>query len=1702
MSAIAKKIPKATGLEKPTNKPVRKRWTVHVNVAGHYKDAKAETHISAERLRLAAMQSQPLPYRKELEAQFDADLSGIRVFQGPEVDAALDAEDAVAGVQGEAVLLPANADKPIVAHEVAHILQQRANGPHTQGEAAEIEALQAEALVAANHPVPDVSASLYPGAVAFRRLGEIEETQILIPSDGEASQEFRLAAVDASAQSPDPTDRETGTETEEVLSPAEGSGGASVMEAVDLGEPIPDEPVPTFEPAAMPEIEVDEADAEAAKAEAEAALEGAEDADGLMNAFKDAPPSIKAMHHDQIDGKVGDMAVEDQAAFEANLPEFQAEMSGTDDLAHPEPIQTPEAREAQLEDGTPAPPPEPEVDPTPDPGHADLNATGNSLVSNWFTEGDAAGLGRAFNNISTDDNEVETSAGERPRVPLEGASDPQRIADQDEAARTDAISNRQEATQAVLEGPGPEQVALREIHEEFAMEAREMPQIDQADAPVEGAAGFRDKGLDGEVVALFDAHHQESMASSMEAATAEVGLAVENRNTERDAKVAETEAEKDRLNAEADEAQRAEVGKRRQEVQDARQTAVDAQAQHVSDVETEADIQRAAAQTEIDTQISTTETQIETDFNQAETDAEAEVTAGERQAEEERRKQEREAENLSWWERAANWVADQFDKLTKFINDVFDAVRSAVSAIIDAVKEAALALIDLAASAIIAAIEALGEALKAAVNALLAEHFPAVAAALTDAIDSAVEAATEAVNTVAEGLKAAVAFLLDALAAGLDAILAAYQAAVNAALAIARAALTGDWGALAKLILEPVLVALGIQPAAFYAVIARAVEALHIIIDDPIGFLSNLVEAFVGGVRQFGTNFLTHLQAGIISWLTGALGGDIQIPAKFDLAGVLDLARQILGLTIDMIRRVAVRVLGEEAVERIEFFMGYVVELIRGGFSALWDRIMADLANLKDMVLEAIRSFLVERVIMAAISWLAGLFSPVGALVKLVMTIWNFIMFLKDQLARIIQVVQTIVSTMWEIATGVLQPAIQGVENVLGRLLPIAIDLLARLLGLGNVAGKVKEIINNVRERIENAIVNLINRVLSAFTGGRLGGGTGTDTDATAAADGQIMAPVALSGGGESHMLSIEDQGETVVPMIRSTPMTLETWLDGRMGAPLTELARENAWEGEVLAVKRTELQGLVDRAKTEEGILDREAEQAEDALNADPTQAQDDIAEVADQATDTKRAIEAILDFFGVASDLNLAEKFAEDIARLDPPLAARLRTTVLNRLDARLYSTISWAEARDMIPHDSAIPNTWSEPASAAAVLRSLYNQDFRTGVKRIAEAKVGPRENFEPESQGMDSFLANYLVTDLNQPVNAQRIIGLLLRNAGGGGVASGMSRTIEDAASKAFADQLEWDFTFNEVTGSYYKNTLVPNADGVLGNSNFGPYIEDDVENTAGIGGVPQPLVFFLRDGQSKRASKNRTRLANSVRGADPGHHEWIPSRLASQALAGAAREVETTGNTEALKGATEILEFQHKVRTPTADLIFRPGGPFPASEQTVVYQAKPHRDSEEYADTPASELPQALRDEWYPANAPRQGDRVGVLQGHPGAVYAYVHGGAHSSGITQQVVGHSEWDTALEGKVTEKIDDVVYFRDIREMGANILDFYAETVWRGERDPSASGGIPFPLYFRSRSESDAIRYNQLRSQFGAEFGSIYLTLEAQIRDVTNR
>ena len=151
-------------------------------------------------------------------------------------------------------------------------------------------------------------------------------------------------------------------------------------------------------------------------------------------------------------------------------------------------------------------------------------------------------------------------------------------------------------------------------------------------------------------------------------------------------------------------------------------------------------------------------------------------------------------------------------------------------------------------------------------------------------------------------------------------------------------------GAASKLfefIFEGALALAGSAGQAVLAVLRKAGAVLKQIMEDPIGFLNNLLAAVFGGFKQFGANILTHLKNAIFDWLFGAMAGaGIQLPKKFDLKGILSVVLQVLGLTWQNMRGKLVKVLGEPVVAGLEKTFEFIKLIVTEGIGAAWEKVL------------------------------------------------------------------------------------------------------------------------------------------------------------------------------------------------------------------------------------------------------------------------------------------------------------------------------------------------------------------------------------------------------------------------------------------------------------------------------------------------------------------------------------------------------------------------------------------------------------------------------------------------------------------------------------------------------------------------------------------------------------------------------------------
>ena len=251
------------------------------------------------------------------------------------------------------------------------------------------------------------------------------------------------------------------------------------------------------------------------------------------------------------------------------------------------------------------------------------------------------------------------------------------------------------------------------------------------------------------------------------------------------------------------------------------------------------------------------------------------------------------------------------------------------------------------------------------------------------------------------------------------------------------------------------------------------------IIKNPVGFFQNLLKAIVKGFKQFGNNIFQHLLSGLAGWLFGALeGAGLQLPDKWDFKGILSIVMQVLGLTWERVRAKLVKHLGERTVARLETAFEFVKIIATEGLAGVWNKIMEYLTGLKDKVFEGIRNWVVTKIVTVAIQKLATMWNPVGAVIESIIAIYNTVMFFIERLNQILDLVESIVDSISNIANGSLEQAANYVEQTMARTLPVIISFLARLIGLGGISNAIKNVIKKIQDVVDLGLDKLIGWVV------------------------------------------------------------------------------------------------------------------------------------------------------------------------------------------------------------------------------------------------------------------------------------------------------------------------------------------------------------------------------------------------------------------------------------------------------------------------------------------------------------------------------------------------------------------------------------------------------------------------------------------------
>lgn len=358
-------------------------------------------------------------------------------------------------------------------------------------------------------------------------------------------------------------------------------------------------------------------------------------------------------------------------------------------------------------------------------------------------------------------------------------------------------------------------------------------------------------------------------------------------------------------------------------------------------------------------------------------------------------------------------------------------------------------------------------------------------------------------------------------------------------------------------------------------IINKGVAVLKAIFTKPIQFVKNLMNAAITGFKNFGKNFLKHLQDAVFDWLTGSLEG-FTPPQTWDLKGIIGIALELVGISYANLRRHMVSVMTEPVVVGLEKTFELVKTLITEGPMAAWEQLKAIASDMKEAFIQAVKDFIKQTIIEQAIQWIVSIFIPGAGIIKAIIGIYDTIVFFIKKAADIIKMIGNFLSSISEIAAGNIGAAAQAMEDGLARGLLLVINFLAGLLRLKGVTKMLQNTIQKIRGRVDDVLLKVAKWIATKAKALISRGVTAVKTGATAVVQWWKMRK-AFKIGRAPHELYIEGEQKRAKLMVKSTPQILEN--------VLPTLRRGNPKGAKLKAIETIELHAKkINKIKDEKG--------------------------------------------------------------------------------------------------------------------------------------------------------------------------------------------------------------------------------------------------------------------------------------------------------------------------------------------------------------------------------------------------------------------------------------------------------------------------------------------------------------------------------------
>jgi hypothetical protein len=282
----------------------------------------------------------------------------------------------------------------------------------------------------------------------------------------------------------------------------------------------------------------------------------------------------------------------------------------------------------------------------------------------------------------------------------------------------------------------------------------------------------------------------------------------------------------------------------------------------------------------------------------------------------------------------------------------------------------------------------------------------------------------------------------------------------------------------AKAIINGLLSSLGIPPDQFWSLVNQLGNVISAIAKDPVKFGKGLISGAGQGFKQFFEHFPTHLKEILMNWVFDTLGATgVPVPTDFSGPSIMSTVLAIVGIDTPMVTAMLGGEISDpdEAAEAHKELAGVMsgdpkalVALLREEF---------DPASLLPMIKDAAISFLIQTIITKAAERIAALLVPGGAILTAVEAIFKVLQWVINNAARIFTLIQSLVGAAAQAVAGNISGVASAVEASLVQIIVVVIDFLAGYLGLGGLGGKLKGVLMKLSGKLKAALKKVIGAI-------------------------------------------------------------------------------------------------------------------------------------------------------------------------------------------------------------------------------------------------------------------------------------------------------------------------------------------------------------------------------------------------------------------------------------------------------------------------------------------------------------------------------------------------------------------------------------------------------------------------------------------------